>query len=307
MPNYNEIRDRVNASGSTYDIFRRGYQHELSQHTERNVIIYYSAWLQRDLPHAGIFGIDNNDKNGFMAAIHGLDRDMGLDLILHTPGGDVAAIESLIEYLRQMFGTDIRAIIPQMAMSGGTMIACACKEILMGKQSSLGPVDPQVDGGLPAVGVLDEFDRAINDIKQNRDMIPVWQPILAKYPPALIGKCERAVRWSKEIVANSLSTGMYNGENADETIKEIIKSLTDNDETKSHNRQFSAQKCKDLKLKITMMEDDPKLQDLILSIHHAAILTFSNTAAIKIIENHVGKSHIIESKLSPNMQWRQPA
>ena len=94
---------------------------------------------------------------------------------------------------------------------------------------------------------------------------------------------------------------MYNGENADETIKEIIKSLTDNDETKSHNRQFSAQKCRDLKLKITMMEDDPKLQDLILSIHHATILTFSNTSAIKIIENHVGKSHMVEFDPPPNM------
>ena len=33
-----------------------------------------------------------------------------------------------------------------MAMSGGTMIACSCKEILMGKHSSLGPVDPQIMG-----------------------------------------------------------------------------------------------------------------------------------------------------------------
>ena len=44
----------------------------------------------------------------------------------------------------EFFGEDIRAIIPQTSMSGGTMIACSCKEILMGKHSSLGPVDPQI-------------------------------------------------------------------------------------------------------------------------------------------------------------------
>jgi ClpP class serine protease len=75
-----------------------------------------------------------------------MDRSKGLDLILHTPGGDMAATESLVDYLRQMFGKDIRAIVPQIAMSGGTMIALAWKEILMGKHSNLGPIDPQFSG-----------------------------------------------------------------------------------------------------------------------------------------------------------------
>ena len=70
--------------------------------------------------------INDNDKNGLMATVNGLGTSDGLDLILHTPGGDVGATESLIHYLRQKFGTNIRAIIPQLAMSGGTMMACAC-------------------------------------------------------------------------------------------------------------------------------------------------------------------------------------
>lgn len=192
MPSFNEIRDNANANGSTFDIFRKDYIEQLSKHTRRNTIIYYSGWLQKQ--NLGpVLGITNDDKNGFMTAIHGLDRSKGLDLILHTPGGDVAATESLIDYLRKMFGTDIRAIIPQMAMSGGTMLACACKEILMGKQSSLGPIDPQIRG-VPAMGIRDEFRRASDEIKGDKDKIPVWQPILAKYSPTLIGQCERAIK-----------------------------------------------------------------------------------------------------------------
>ena len=75
-----------------------------------------------------VLQVNDNDKNGFMATIHQLDRSCGLDLLLHTPGGEAAAAESLVHYLRQMFGNDIPAIIPQLAMSAGTMIALSCKE-----------------------------------------------------------------------------------------------------------------------------------------------------------------------------------
>jgi hypothetical protein len=70
-------------------------------------------------------------------------------------------------------------------MSAGTMIACACKEIWMGKQSSLGPIDPQYRG-LPAHAIIKEFKRAVTEIKTDQRLIPVWQPIIAKYTPALI-------------------------------------------------------------------------------------------------------------------------
>jgi ClpP class serine protease len=90
--------------------------------------------------------INDEDKNGFMLCIHKLDKSKGLDLFLHTPGGSGAATESLVHYLRQIFGNDIRAFVPQLAMSAGTIIACACKEIFMGKHSNLGPVDPQIKG-----------------------------------------------------------------------------------------------------------------------------------------------------------------
>src|SRR5438034_184222 len=142
-----------------------------------------------------------------MSAIHKLDRAKGLDLVLHTPGGETAATESLVTYLRSMFGTDIRAIVPELAMSAGTMIACSCKEIVMGKHSSLGPIDPQF-GGMPAHGVVEEFNRAHREIKEDQTRVLVWQPIIAKYSPTLIGECEKAIEWSNEMTQEWLVTGM---------------------------------------------------------------------------------------------------
>ena len=227
-----------------------------------------------------------------MTVIHGLDRSIGLDLILHTPGGEVAATESLIDYLHSMFGDNIRAIIPQLAMSAGTMIACACKEIIMGKQSSLGPVDPQLKG-IPAHGVVEEFDRAYKEIKSDNAKIAVWQPIIAKYPPAFIGECEKAIKWSKIILNDCLSKYMFKDDSdKDKKIKIIIKELIDHSLTLSHARHLSYEKCKSLKLKMIKLEDDNTLQDAVLSVHHACMHSLSSAAAIKIIENQNGVAFI---------------
>ena len=141
MPGWNDVLKEIQNIASPLDAVRRKYTRNLFNKTKRNVICYYSGWLQK--PNVQGADISDVDKNGFMNAIHGLDRSKGLDLLLHTPGGGVAATESIVDYLRQMFGTDIRAIVPQIAMSAGTMIACSCKSIVLGKDSHLGPVDPQ--------------------------------------------------------------------------------------------------------------------------------------------------------------------
>ena len=188
MPNLNEIISEALTVGSGQDVVRRKYLRVLSDLTGRNTILYYSSWLQKSAisfiqPH---LGVNDNDKNGFMATIHQLDRSKGLDLVLHTPGGDIAATESLVHYLREMFGTNIRAIVPQIAMSAGTMIALSCREILMGKHSNLGPIDPQV-GMFPAQAVIEEFTRAQQEISEAsspqamQSKIAVWQPIIARY------------------------------------------------------------------------------------------------------------------------------
>ena len=166
MPNWNQVLSEIEESKKSghfsIDIIRRKYLRELFNKTGRNVIAYYSGWLQK--PDVRGVLINDDDKNALMAAIHGLERKSGLDLILHTPGGEVAATESLVDYLRTMFGANIRVIVPQIAMSAGTMIACACKEIVMGKPSNLGPIDPQFNG-IPAHGVIEEFKRAKEEIK----------------------------------------------------------------------------------------------------------------------------------------------
>lgn len=295
MPNWNQLVNEIRAAGSVYDLTRRKYLGQLSEYTDRNVIVYYSAWLQKgDLQRQGVTGFELNDsdKNGFMGSIHELDRSKGLDLLLHTPGGGTAATESLIDYLRNMFGTNIRAIVPQLAMSAGTMVALACEEVLMGAQSSLGPIDPQIYG-LPAHGIIEEFDRAAEEIQQDQTKIPVWQPIIAKYNPTLIGECQKAIDWSNEMVKNNLISGMFKDDyDAQDKTDRVVEALADHALTLSHDRHISLERAREMGIKVMALEDDDRLQDLVLTIHHACIQSLSATSAIKLIENHRGVAFI---------------
>ena len=263
--------------------------------TPRNWKTQLDAWLQK--PEVGAANaVNDNDKNGLMTTINKLDVSKGLDLILHTPGGDTAATESIVDYLWQKFQGDIRCFVPQMAMSAGTMIACSCKEIWMGKQSSLGPVDPQFNG-IPAHGVIEEFNRAYNEIVSDPRTIPVWQPVIAKYGPAFIGECEKAVKWSTSLVIEWLGRNMFEGDaNKDAIIQKIVTELIDHSVSFAHNRHLSNTKCKEMGLNIQDFESDQKLQDRVLSIHHIYSHTLNSTSAFKIIENNLGTAYIQQAQ-----------
>ena len=290
-----EEKKRNDEANPALDTIRRKYLRELSDLTGRNVIAYYSAFLQKRDAIATCY-ISDIDKNGLMNAVHGLNRSLGLDLLLHTPGGSFAATLSLVDYLHKMFGTDIRCFIPQIAMSGGTMIACACKEIFMGKQSNIGPIDPQVNG-FPAYGVIEEFDYIVESIRNDPARIPVWREILEKYHPTLIGECSKAIALASETVEKWLIDGMFaDDKDAAQKAKCVVEKLNNHADTKMHARHIHADEAVEFGLKISMLENDNKLQDLVLSVHHVYMHSFSSSSgAAKAIENHMGHAIIFNS------------
>lgn len=305
MPTWNDILADVTAAGSTHDVVRRRYLRKVAKLTKRNVILYYSGWLQKaDVFRQQQFDfmLNDADKNGLMAVIHEMDRTKGLDLILQTPGGDMAATESLIQYLRSMFGTNIRAFIPQIAMSGGTMIALAAREIVMGKHSNLGPIDPQI-GGVAAHAIKEEIERAIKEVTTAPVTAPIWQIIVSKYGAAQFGESAKVIAWADQMCREWLRTGMFDGDAAaGATIDRIMTELGDHAITKSHARHISVDQAAAMGLKVTRLEADQALQDAVLSVHHATIITLTMTPAIKIIENDRGIAHVTTAQTFLLMQ-----
>lgn len=77
-------------------------------------------------------------------------KDKPIDLIIHTPGGQLHASMQIARALKN-HSARTRVFVPHYSMSGGTIIALAATEIIMDKDASLGPVDPQVGDFLRGV------------------------------------------------------------------------------------------------------------------------------------------------------------
>jgi ATP-dependent protease ClpP protease subunit len=303
VPNWQEIaveveRIRANAEHSRENALssiRREYLRKLHALTGRNVIAYYSGFLsKRD---ADGLEINHEDTNAFMVTIHQLDRSRGLDLVLHTPGGGVSAAISIVSYLRAMFGRDIRVIVPQIAMSAGTMIACSARVIWMAKHSQLGPTDPQLRG-VAAAGVKQEFERACAEVKADPSRIAIWQAIIGRYAPTFLSQCEQAVDLTRDFVREQLRLGMFaNDVHGAERAQAIAARLTDFSHNKAHDVPLHIEECQRIGLSIERIEDDPAAQELVLSAHHCFMHAFMNGPTIKIVENHRGTA--VVKQLAP--------
>jgi len=104
----------------------------------------------------------------------------------------------------------------------------------------------------------------------------LWQPILAKYHPAFLGECQKALQWSDSLARDWLATGMFSEDpNSASTIDNIIKELVDHALNFSHARHISMAKAMSIGLKVIELESNPDLQDLVLSVHHSAIHPYS--------------------------------
>ncbi len=232
-----------------------------------------------------------------MEVSHGL-KNQNLDLILHSPGGSPEAAEAIVSYLRSRF-SNIRVIVPQLAMSAATMISCAANQIILGKHSSLGPTDPQIwvptslgVRATPAQAILDQFDLAKKECA-DPTKLPAWLPMLSQYGPDLLVQCESALDMSKELVRKWLESYMFSAiENRAEQAKSVSDWLADHVNFKSHARHIPREEVEKQKLSVVRLEEDQQFQDLVLSVFHATTHTFTGTPAVKIVENQNGRAFI---------------
>lgn len=100
--------------------------------------------------------IDLEDAQSIIAAIKETPPGVPIDLVLHTPGGLVLAAMQIARAV-EAHPAKVTVYVPVYAMSGGTLIALAADEIVMGEFSVLGPIDPQI-AGLPAASIVKARD-----------------------------------------------------------------------------------------------------------------------------------------------------
>lgn len=285
------------------DKLRRRYLERLHEYTGRAVIVYATAWYESRPMNPQSVSVHLGDVRGFMEACSNVDG-RELDLILHSPGGNPDAAESIITYLREQFD-QIRAIVPLAAMSAATMMALACDDIVMGAHSQLGPVDPQVTVDTPegprtspAEAIKDQFEMAQSECAADPSRIAAWLPLLRSLGPGLLAQCETAQERTKEFVARQLAEHMLSGDEGT-TATDAAAWFADHGYFKSHGRQVTRSQAREQGVRVSELEDDPALQDLVLSVSHAIQLTFSNTPCAKLVENHHGRAWLVMDGSAP--------
>lgn len=160
----------------------------------------------------GDISINSLDDLPFAEMINIIPADIKqIDIVIATPGGSGEQVNKFVDKLRPRFDK-VRFIIPDAAMSAGTIFAMSGDEIIMTENSYIGPIDPQVpnkDGiFVPAQSIL----ALIDEIKDkgnkalSRGQQPDWTDlqILHKMDTKDIGAAVMASRYSIELVQTYL-------------------------------------------------------------------------------------------------------
>lgn len=305
MPTWGEIGTELGVTltpeGQTdFDAVRRKYLRQLAERTGRSTILYATEFTGNagGGSSPGAITINLGDKQGLMEVMKDLPGPE-LDLILHTPGGSPEALEGIVQYLRTRFD-HIRAFVPLAAMSAGTMWALACDEIVMGKHSQLGPIDPQLPLAFgeqirlaPAQAIKDQFELAKKEC-QDPANLPAWITVLRSYGPSLLQECQQAQDMSVDLVSKWLEESMFRDEDdATKKARETAEKFADYTAHRSHGRAIDREQARAYGAKVKDLEEDQDLQDAVLSVHHAVMHTLAGTAAAKLIENNQGRAFVV--------------
>jgi hypothetical protein len=204
-----------------------------------------------------------------------------LIFVLNTPGGSAEATEKMVEIMRFHY-REVYMVVPDFALSAGTMLCMSGDRIYMDYSSSLGPIDPQVHNGtdwVPALGYLDKVEQLLEKarggtltnaeflILQNQDLA-----LLSRYEQAkdltvtLLKKwlVEYKFRdWSVHESDPGLKGKQVTIDEKQARAEEIARSLGDNKHWHSHGRMIGPGMLQILKLKIDDYSADVKLRELI--------------------------------------------
>ncbi len=205
-----------------------------------------------------------------------------LSIILNTPGGSVETVEKMVVMTRHFY-EEVDFIVPDYAMSAGTIFCMSGDRIYMDYSSSLGPIDPQVFNGshwVPALGYLDKVEEFIEKSKIN-ELTQAEFLMLKEQDLAMLKSYEQArdltisllkewlvkykfKNWDNHETTPALKGTSVTTEQKKQRAEDVAKILGDNKIWHSHGRSIGLLTLRNvLKLRIEDYSDDKELSLLI--------------------------------------------
>lgn len=227
----------------------------IQQTTQRKLICYVagqSAMISRD------------DVLFFVDLLHNIEHDAPLDLLLHTPGGDMDAAEKLITMVRNVVGGGtLRIIVPDYAKSAGTLMTLGADSIVMSDSSELGPIDPQIsladENGYqisyPIQSYLDAFAEHAATLAKDPTNATA-RIMLEKFDPARLKLFEAARQRARKFAEDQLKFGMFRLPKSDRSgnYTDIVTTLLDTGRWLSHGQMIGQAEAKTIGLEVEYLE-----------------------------------------------------
>jgi Serine dehydrogenase proteinase len=191
--------------------------------------------------------IGRADTAYFNDLLYPVTTNSSLDLLLHTPGGDIDAAEKLMSILRMRVGVGrLRVIVPDFAKSAGTLMAIGADEVVMSDTSELGPIDPQVtlsdgDGNrtTPVQAYLDAYEQLSKRLQADPEDIAA-RLLFSKLEPDRIVHFQAVKARARLFAEAQLRRGMCRETG---NVTSIAARLLDTKEWPSHGQVINAEEA----------------------------------------------------------------
>ena len=180
-------------------------------------------------------------------------------------------------------------------MSAGTMIALGCDRIIMGRQSQLGPTDPQLivgDRPFSAHSIVEQFEEAKREIAENAILAHAWAPVLRSFGPALLQEARKSIAYGQSLVQGWLQEYMLAKRPDPAASAKGVAEYFGSHEHGSHGRRISRDAAREHCLEIVDLEDNQDLQDEVLTLYHLSTIAFEQGPAVKSVVSSNGRMWI---------------
>jgi len=256
----------------------------IEEKTERTLIIY-EANLRSD--HSSL---EEEDIQPFGDLLARIDQGAKIDLLLHSPGGNIEAAEKII-YMCRKVASEFRLVVPEYAKSAATLIALASDAVIMGLTSELGPIDAQITGPGPggalfqtsAQSFIDKFEMIKKEVDETQVLSPVYFPLLESLNLGFLQMCQTLMERSEQFAAKWLKKHMLKDDHS--KAEALAKDLCDVKKWLSHGVVIDAEEARNLGVNVIELTQDDALWKMIWYLHCCYGVLFTQQPVVKIFES----------------------
>lgn len=285
----------------------------------KTYLTVYAGSIDKQIPQVSL---DMEDYY-FIFDILKNSKSENLDFYIETPGGSGEAAEEIVRFIREKF-VDISFIVSGEAKSAGTIIVLSADNIFMTDSGSLGPIDAQMKIGRTVISAYDYMEwvnKRREEAEKDNKLNPFDATMVAQISPGELKGVDHALKFAEDLVIEWLPKYKFKNWNFTETsnkpvseemkkkrAEEIAKELTNHSKWRTHGRSIKIKDLEEIGLKITRIDDEIDLADVVYRIQTVIRLLFSTTSAYKIFATADEKifKHAVSSGGQPKIMPAKP-